>query len=204
MTVCIPTATVTRSWSKWRGARSTRRWQTAPRSQVRKCRPGRRPRRPRNPLASAEGGKSMRFEQIEVGMVFEGGRHAVTEKEIIDFASLYDPQWFHTDPERARASRWKGLISSGWMTCSIAMKLAVQSVLADSESIGSPGVEQLKWPHPVRPGDVVALRLEVLESRVSRSGAVGIVKWRWLLTNQEGVTVLDLVATSLFQVKSSP
>ena len=57
----------------------------------------------------------------------------------------YDPQFFHVDPVRARQSRWKGLIASGWMTCSIAMELAVKSVLADSESIGSPGVESLKW-----------------------------------------------------------
>lgn len=143
----------------------------------------------------------MKFEQIKTGMVIAGGRHAVTEAEIIEFAKRYDPQWFHTDPVRARDSRWKGLISSGWMTCSIAMELAVRSVLADSESIGSPGVEQLRWPHPVRPGDELELRMEVLETRVSRSGSVGIVKWRWLLATQAGAQVLDLVATSLFQIR---
>lgn len=142
----------------------------------------------------------MRFEQIQAGMVIDGGRHAVTEAEIIEFARQYDPQWFHTDPVRARDSRWKGLIASGWMTCSIAMDLAVKSVLADSESIGSPGVEQLKWLHPVRPGDELELRIEVQEKRLSRSGSVGIVKWRWVLTTQAAVQVLDLTATSLFQV----
>jgi acyl dehydratase len=142
----------------------------------------------------------MRFEQIQVGMVIDGGRRAVTEAEIIEFAKQYDPQWFHTDPVRARDSRWKGLIASGWMTCSIAMDLAVKSVLADSESIGSPGVEQLKWLHPVRPGDELELRIEVQERRLSRSGSVGIVKWRWVLTTQAAVQVLDLTATSLFQV----
>jgi acyl dehydratase len=142
----------------------------------------------------------MRFEQFKAGMVIDGGRRAVSESEIIEFASRYDPQWFHTDPARAQQSRWNGLISSGWMTCAVAMELAVKNVLADSESIGSPGVEQLKWPNPVRPGDEVALRIEVLESRVSRSGAVGVVRWRWLLTTQVGATVLDLVATSLFQI----
>jgi acyl dehydratase len=146
----------------------------------------------------------MRFEQIQAGMIINGGRRAVTEAEIIEFASRYDPQWFHLDPARAQNSRWKGLISSGWMTCSIAMDLAVKSVLGDSESIGSPGIEQLKWPNPVRPGDEVELRIEVMETRLSRSGSVGIVKWRWVLTTQAAVPVLDLIATSLFQVRESP
>ena len=143
----------------------------------------------------------MRFDQIKAGMVIEGGRRTVTEAEIIEFATRYDPQWFHTDPVRARDSRWKGLISSGWMTCSIAMELSVKSVLATSESIGSPGVEQLKWLNPVRPGDELELRMEVLETRHSRSGAVGIVKWRWMLTTQAAVQVLELTATSLFQIR---
>lgn len=137
-------------------------------------------------------------------MIINGGRRAVTEAEIIEFARRYDPQWFHVDPVRARNSRWKGLISSGWLTCSIAMDLAVKSVLGDSESIGSPGVEQLKWLNPVRPGDELELRMEVLETRVSRSGSVGIVKWRWVLTTQADVPVLDLIATSLFQIRTPP
>ena len=140
----------------------------------------------------------MKFAEIKQGAVFDGGRRTVGEVEIIEFAKRYDPQWFHTDPDRAAKSRWNGLISSGWLTCSIAMELAVKNLLADSESIGSPGVEQLKWLNPVRPGDELALRIEVVEVRTSRSGTVGVVKWRWVLTNQAGVPVLDLVATSLF------
>jgi acyl dehydratase len=136
-------------------------------------------------------------------MVIQGGRREVTEQEIIEFARQYDPQWFHTDPERARTSRWKGLICSGWLTCAIAMRLAVDSVLADSESIGSPGIEQLKWLNPVRPGDVLELRMEVLEVRASKSGTVGIVKWRWHLTSDAGTPVLELTATSLFQLQDS-
>ena len=143
----------------------------------------------------------MRFEQIQAGMIINGGRRAVTEAEIIEFAKRYDPQWFHIDPVRAQNSRWKGLICSGWMTCSIAMELAVKSVLCDSESIGSPGIEQLKWLNPVRPGDELELRIEVMDTRLSRSGSVGIVKWRWVLTTQAGVPVLDLIATSLFQMR---
>jgi len=71
-------------------------------------------------------------------------------------------------------------------------------VLADSESIGSPGLEQVKWPNPLRPGDEVALRVEVLETRVSGSGKMGIVRWRWILTTSAGAQVLDLIGTSLF------
>lgn len=144
----------------------------------------------------------MEFAQLTVGSVLDGGSRQVTQAEIIEFARRYDPQWFHTDPQRAAASRWKGLISSGWMTCAIAMELAVKNVLADSQSIGSPGVEQLKWPHPLRPGDEVSLRMEVLASHVSRSGGTGVVRWRWVLTTAQQLAVLDLIATSLFQLRS--
>jgi len=133
-------------------------------------------------------------------MVLTAGRCAITEQEIIDFATRYDPQWFHTDPQRAAASRWQGLIASGWHTCSIAMQLLVQHVLADSESIGSPGLEQVKWPNPLRPGEAVELSVEVLGTRMSSSGKMGIVRWRWVLTTLGGVQVLDVVGTSLFEL----
>jgi acyl dehydratase len=142
----------------------------------------------------------MKFAELRPGMVLSAGRRAITEKEIIEFAARYDPQWFHTDPQRASASRWQGLIASGWHTCSIAMQLLVTHVLAGSESIGSPGLEQLKWPNPLRPGDEVELRVEVLQTRISSSGKVGIVRWRWLLTTLPGVQVLDVIGTSLFEL----
>src|SRR5579871_726331 len=119
----------------------------------------------------------MRFGQFTPGMVISAGQRIVGEDEIIQFAQRYDPQWFHTDPRRARQSRWKGLIASGWLTCAVAMELAVRHVLFDSESIGSPGVEYVKWPNPLRAGDTVELRIEVLEARLSRSGRVGVVRW---------------------------
>ncbi len=145
----------------------------------------------------------MKFAELRPGRVFTAGRHGpITEQEIVEFATRYDPQWFHTDPARAARSRWQGLIASGWHTCSIAMQLLVLHVLADSESIGSPGLEQVKWPNPLRPGDEVELRVEVLESRVSSSGKMGIVRWRWLLTTQAGVPVLDVIGTSLFELSS--
>lgn len=145
----------------------------------------------------------MKFAQIKPGMVLSAGRRSLSEQEIIEFASRYDPQWFHTDPERAAASRWQGLIASGWHTCSIAMQLLVEHVLADSESIGSPGLEQVKWPNPLRPGDEVELTVEVLQTRVSSSGKMGIVRWRWLLTTRAGSQVLDLIGTSLFELQTA-
>jgi acyl dehydratase len=141
-----------------------------------------------------------KFSDFTPGTVFHAGPRIVTEREIIDFARRYDPQPFHIDPERAAATRWGGLIASGWMTCGIAMELAVRRVLEDSDSIGSPGVEELRWEKPVRPDDALSLCITVLDRRTSSSGATGIVRWRWEVTNQTGVRVLTLVATSLFDV----
>jgi len=145
----------------------------------------------------------MRFAAIKPGMVIEAGPRTVSQEEIIQFASRYDPQWFHVDPERAAGSRWKGLIASGWHTCAIVMEMTVAAILRDSESFGSPGIEELKWLEPVRPGDALRLRVEVLESRLSSSGSTGIVRWRWELFNQAGTKVLTLIGTSLFAIGPS-
>ena len=142
----------------------------------------------------------MRFEQFIPGTVFRAGPRAVTDVEIVEFARRYDPQPFHADGERAAASRWRGLIASGWMTCAIAMDLAVRHVLDGSESIGSPGVDELRWDNPVRPGDSLTLTITVLDSKVSGSGRTGVVRWRWDVHNQDGKPVLGLVATSLFDI----
>ncbi len=143
----------------------------------------------------------MKFTELTPGRVIELGPRAVTEQEIIEFARRYDPQFFHVDPARAAASRWKGLIASGWMTASIAMSLAVPDILDEaSNSIGSPGIDKLEWTHPVRPGDVLRMKLTVFESRISKSGTTGIVRWQWELRNQREVVVLRLVATSLFEL----
>jgi acyl dehydratase len=118
----------------------------------------------------------------------------------MEFASRYDPQWFHTDPIRAREGRWKGLIASGWHTCAIAMELMVRNVLSESEAFGSPGIEQLKWLQPVRPDDTVALRFEVLRSSKSPSGRTGILLSRSELWNQNDRLVFTLQGTTLFDL----
>jgi acyl dehydratase len=95
------------------------------------------------------------------------------------------------------------LIASGWHTCAIAMRLVCDAALADSGSWGAPGLDYLKWPNPVRPGDALMLRATVLDVRISNSRVgLGIVKWRWQLFRQDGDEVLDLVTNSFFDVKS--
>lgn len=146
----------------------------------------------------------MRFAEFRPGHVIETRSRLLERDEILQFASRYDAQWFHTDPVRAGRSRWKGLIASGWHTCAVAMELAVSDILAGSESFGSPGIDQLRWLAPVRPGDALRLKVEVLETRVSSSGNTGSVLWRWSVRNQDDVTVLELVATSLFDLSTPP
>ncbi len=142
----------------------------------------------------------MKFAELTVGARLEAGPRLVTETEIIEFARRYDPQFFHIDPVAAAASRWKGIISSGWLTCSIAMELCVQCLLKDSDSLGSPGLEKLEWLHPVRPGDALSLAITVLEARRSGSGRVGIVRCEWELRNQNDIVVLRLLATNLCEL----
>lgn len=141
----------------------------------------------------------MRFSEFHPGQVLRLGPIRIEECNIIAFATAYDPQWFHTDPERARSSRWRGIIASGWHTCAIAMRMICEGPLKGSESIGSPGLGYVKWPAPVRPGDELRLEAEVIRTRVSSSGRMGILTWHWKLFNQNDETVLDLEAVSLFE-----
>ena len=143
----------------------------------------------------------MKFAEFHVGQIIETGSYEVAEDELRRFAEAYDPQWFHTDPKSAAHGRYGGLIASGWHTCSIAMRLAVDNVLSGSESFASPGVAYIKWPNPVRPNDSLTLRAEVLETRQSRTQPdLGILRWRWRLFNQHGLEVLESEATSLFDL----
>jgi len=146
----------------------------------------------------------MRFADFHEGMTADIGPATLTEQEIIEFARHYDPQWFHTDPDRAASGWHGGLIASGWHTCSLAMRLTVDNFLQDSDSFGSPGLVYLKWLAPVRPNDVLMLRATVLEKRVSaKNPLIGVMRWRWQLRNQDQVEVLDLEATTLFDLKDS-
>lgn len=146
----------------------------------------------------------MKFADFHVGQVIEAGPYALGEAELLQFARAYDPQWFHTDAAAAGDGPFGGLIASGWHTCAIAMRLVADAALAGSESFASPGLQYVKWPQPVRPGDVLRLRAEVISVRVSeRRPSLGILDWRWQLFNQRELCVLDLQATSLFQLREA-
>jgi acyl dehydratase len=143
----------------------------------------------------------MKFADYYVGQVIEAGPYPVTAEEIIRFATAYDPQWFHLDPTLARESRFGGLIASGWHTCAIAMRMAVDAALDGSESLASPGIDQVRWPHPVRPGDVLRLRATVTEVRISRKQpTLGIMRWQIRMRNAADTDVLAFDATSLFDL----
>ncbi len=143
----------------------------------------------------------MKFADLHAGLVIQGGPLRVTESDILDFAHKFDPQWFHTNPQRAAEGRWGGLIASGWHTCALAMRMAVEAVLHDSESFGSPGLGAVRWRVPVRPGDTLHLQARVQGARVSSSReGLGIVTWTWMVFNQHEEAVLEIDATSLFDL----
>jgi acyl dehydratase len=144
----------------------------------------------------------MRFADFHEGQRIEAGPHVVTRDELVTFARAWDPQWFHVDEAAALHGPFGELIASGWHTCSIAMKLVVQVALAGSESFASPGLQHVRWTNPVRVGDALRLTADVLEARRSRrKDSLGILRWRWRLINQLGAEVLDLEATSLFDLR---
>jgi len=138
------------------------------------------------------------FEDYRPGDVFELGSRAVSEAEIIEFGTRYDPQYFHTDPEAAKRSIWGGLAASGWHTVGLFMRLLVDAHLKDVDSIASPGVDEIRWLKPVRPGDRLSARITVIEATPSKSGAPrGMLKTLGELFNQKGELVMTLRAMNL-------
>ena len=138
------------------------------------------------------------FEDYTPGAVFATGAIAVSAQEIIDFARRYDPQAMHTDPEAAAAGRFDGLIASGWHTAALMMRLFATHFLSPESSIASPGIDELRWPRPVRPGDALSLRITVLEARRSRTRPEqGVVRSLIEVLNQDGAVVMSLKPVSL-------
>ena len=145
------------------------------------------------------------FEDFSPGQVFQLGTYEMTAAEIMDFAGQFDPQPFHIDPEAARESAFGGLIASGWHTASVFMRLYVDAVLADSLSMGSPGIEQLRWLQPVRPGDVLTGRFVVESVRPSSKRADrGTVLFRGEMDNARGETVLAMSGRGFFGLRNPP
>jgi acyl dehydratase len=144
------------------------------------------------------------FEDFVEGQTLDLGSAEFTEQGIIAFASEFDPQPMHTDLEAARSSVYGGLIASGWQTATSYMRLLVDSVMRDSRSIGSPGIDNLRWLKPVRPGDTLRGRFTVLDTKVSRSRPDwGIVRSRGEMLNQHGEVVMQVEAVNFFGRRSA-
>jgi acyl dehydratase len=142
------------------------------------------------------------FEDYQVGMKDSYGPVTVTEAEILDFARTFDPQPFHTDPAAAKDGPFGGLIASGWHTASLMMRLLADNYLSPASSLGSPGIDQLRWPNPVRPDDRLTMHIEVLEARASQSRPDrGIVRTLTTLTNQDDQPVLTVTAVTFIRTR---
>jgi len=138
------------------------------------------------------------FEDFPPGAVFEAGNVTVSAEEIVEFAARYDPQPFHIDAAAAQSSPYGGLIASGWHTAALMMRQVVDCVVADTAALGSPGVDELRWLAPVRPGDTLTVRVTVVEARVSQSKPDrGIVRARFEVTNQDGTLVMSMIGVML-------
>jgi acyl dehydratase len=142
------------------------------------------------------------FQDYVRGEVFEFGAHRVTEAEIIAFATRYDPQPFHVDATAAAQSHFGGLVASGWMTGGVLMRMLCDHFIPPVSAMGSPGVDQLRWLHPVRPGDCLHARVTVLETRPSRSKPDrGTLTLRQEAINQRGEVVMSLQGVAMFRCR---
>jgi acyl dehydratase len=133
------------------------------------------------------------LEDYVPGSVREYGSVRVTEEEIVDFARRYDPHYFHIDPERARNTPYGGIIASGWHTAALMMRLLVDNFISAEASLGSPGVDKLRWLKPVRPGDELSIRVTVHGKRRSRSKpGIGYLDFSVEVLNQRRETVMTM------------
>ncbi|MDN3354352.1 MaoC family dehydratase [Actinomadura sp. DC4] len=142
------------------------------------------------------------FEDYTAGTTHEYGGLTISEEEIVEFAAQYDPQSFHVDPVAAKDGPFGGLIASGWHTVALMMKLFAKYYLSTVASLGSPGVDELRWLRPVRPGDRLSLRVHVLETRPSRSDpSRGIVRTLAELLDEDGSPVLSVTVINLLRTR---
>ena len=133
------------------------------------------------------------FEDFQPGHFATLGPRHVTREEIISFAAEYDPQPMHLDEEAARHTMLGGLGASGWHTCCVMMKMIVDGLLLDAASMGAPGVDEVRWLKPVRPGDSLTIRGTVLSARASQSRPDrGFVSLYWEVFNDRGERVMTL------------
>lgn len=144
------------------------------------------------------------WEDFHAGKVIDLGTRTVTREEILQFARQYDPQPFHTDEEAAKKSIYGGLIASGWHTCAIMMRLLYDGLLSRSASMGSPGVDNVRWLKPVRPGDTLHARMTVVETRASTSKPDrGVIKSQWEVMNQANEVVMTMEGMGMYRRRSA-
>lgn len=146
--------------------------------------------------------KKLHFEDFLVGAVAIFGPRRITREEIIAFAKEFDPQPFHLDDEAARNTMLGGLCASGWHTCGIMMRIIADGYIVNSSSMGAPGIDELRWKKPVRPGDDLRVRRTILDKRVSISRPeMGLIRVRFEVLNQADECVLLAHATNLFALR---
>jgi acyl dehydratase len=139
------------------------------------------------------------WEDFTVGMTMEFGGYEVTEEEIMEFATAFDPQPFHIDREAAQDHFYGGIIASGWHTGSMCMRMMVDNYLVDSASMGSPGIDQLRWKQPVRPGEVLHVKAEVLDRSLPKSRPnLGFVKFSHTVLNQKDEVKMTMISSGMF------
>jgi acyl dehydratase len=146
----------------------------------------------------------LHWEDFVVGSVAEYGPRLVTREEIIAFAAEFDPQPMHMDEDFARSTMLGGLAASGWHTCAIGMRMIADGFMAGAASIGSPGIDEVRWHKPVRPGDRLTLRRTILETRPLKSRPEwGLVRFRFELFDQSGELVMTQENVNLFGRRST-
>jgi acyl dehydratase len=139
------------------------------------------------------------WEDFPVGGVREFGSMPVTREAVLAFASQFDPQPFHLDDAAAEASLFGRLAASGWHTCAMAMRMMCDNYLLDSASLGSPGMDSVRWLKPVHPGDTLSVRLTTIDARPMASRPkVGLLQSKWEVLNQNGEVVLAMQGWGMF------
>ena len=151
-------------------------------------------------MVNSDGTGVRYWEDFKVGEVEKIGGKRVDKEEIVAFAKQYDPQPFHIDETAAKQSMYGGLIASGWHTCAMVMRMMCDAYMLQSASVGSPGIDNLKWLKPVRPGDTINARRTTLETRTSKSKPdIGIVNNLWEVFNQDGEMVMTMQGYGMFR-----
>jgi len=144
------------------------------------------------------------FEDVTIGDKVAFGSYEVTEREIVEFAKKYDPQRIHTDPSFATQGDMGGLIASGWHTTGMFMRMMVDNLLGEDTGMVSPGIDELRWLRPVRPGDILRVEGEVAGARVSRSKPDrGIVQMRYEVLNQNDDVVMSLKTNNFMRRRNA-